>query len=338
VLLAQLAAVGAAAAQDATNQDRSDYTDLRDPYPVRAAAKVVAASAAALRETDIVLGVALGGEARAYPVSLMWGPEHEVVNDTLGGRAIATTWCPLAHSGVVYDRLLEGKTLEIGNRGVDRGTLLLYDAASGSWWSQVFGQSVRGPLRGRRLGKLLSTLTTWKGWKAAHPDTTVYVDPDVPWRARFTEESFARMTFGGAGPVRNEDWIVGIEGSTAAKAWPLRRLAGPRLVNDDLERSPVVVILCRDDATVRVFSRRVGERTLNFLLAPDDDRLSDRETRSVWDAMTGRALSGPLAGRALEPVIATSALWYAWKTYRPDTALWGEPRSPAPRPSGSDRR
>ena len=74
---------------------------------------IVAASAAALRETDIVLGVALGGEARAYPVSLMWGPEHEVVNDTLGGRAIATTWCPLAHSGVVYDRVLEGKTLEV---------------------------------------------------------------------------------------------------------------------------------------------------------------------------------------------------------------------------------
>lgn len=337
LLLAQLATAGAAWAQEATNLDRSDYTDLRDPYPVRAAVKVVGAGEAGLRDTDIVLGVVLGGEARAYPVSLMWGPEHEVVNDTLGGRAIAATWCPLAHSGVIYDRLLEGNTLELGNRGVDRGTLVLYDAASGSWWSQVFGKSVRGPLLGRRLGKLASMLTTWRGWRAMQPGTTVYVEPGVPFRARFTEESFARMTFGGAGPVRNEDWIVGLEGRSVARAWPLRRLAGPRLVNDDLEGSPLVVVLGSDDATVRVFSRRVGERTLSFVLA-SEDRLSDRETGSLWDPMTGRALSGPLSGQTLAPVIATSALWYAWKTYRPDTALWGEATSPAPRPSGSDRR
>lgn len=337
MLLVQLAAAGAAAAQEATNHDRSDYTDLRDPYPVRAAVKVVGASEAGLRDVDIVLGVVAGGEARAYPVSLMWGPEHEVVNDTLGGRPIATTWCPLAHSGVVYDRLLDGKTLALGNRGVDRGTLLLYDEASGSWWSQVFGQSVRGPLQGRRLVKLLSTLTTWSRWRAVHPDTTVYVEPGVSFRARFTEETFARMTFGGAGPVRNEDWIVGLEGRSGARAWPLRRLAAARLVNDELDLAPVVVILCSDDATVRVFSRRLGERTLTFLLA-SEDRIGDRETGSQWDLMTGRAQSGPLAGQTLTPVIATSALWYAWKTYRPDTALWGETTNPAPRPSGSDRR
>jgi hypothetical protein len=337
VLLVLLAAARAAAAQEATNRDRSDYTDLRDPYPVRTVAKVVGAGEASLRDTDMVLGIALGGQARAYPVSLMWGPEHEVVNDTLGGRPIATTWCPLAHSGVVFDRLLEGKTLELGNRGVDRGTLLLYDGGSGSWWSQVFGVSVRGPLQGRRLGKLPSMLTTWRRWRAVHPDTTVYVEPGVPFRPRFTEETFARMTFGGEGPVRNEDWIVGLEGRSAARAWPVRRLARPRLVNDDLETSPVVVILCSDDATVRVFSRRVGERTLTFLLA-SEDRLSDRETGSHWDLMTGRAQSGPLVGHTLAPVLATSALWYAWKTYRPDTALWGEATSRAPRPSDTDRR
>lgn len=336
MLLAQIAAAGALA-QDATNHDRSDYTDLRDSYPVRDVVKVARAGEAGLRDSDIVLGVELGGEARAYPVSLMWGPEHEVVNDTLGGRAITATWCPLAHSGVVYDRVLEGKPLEMGNRGIDRGTLLLYDRASGSWWSQVFGTSVQGPLAGRRLDKLLSTLTTWKGWRAIHPDTTVYLEPGVPWRARFTEETFARMTFGGEGPIVNEDWIVGVEGRTAARAWPVRRLAGPRIANDELEGAPLVVILGSDDATVRVFSRRVGERTLNFLPA-SEDRLSDRESGSLWDVTTGRAVSGPLRGKTLTPVIATSALWYAWKTYRPDTALWGETTSPAPRRSGSDRR
>lgn len=39
---------------------------------------------------DFVLGVALGGEARAYPIDIM--AVHELGNDTLGGTPIAVTW------------------------------------------------------------------------------------------------------------------------------------------------------------------------------------------------------------------------------------------------------
>ena len=333
-LLLLFAAALAGRAQEATNRDRSDYTDLRDPgYPPRTVGRTVAARDAALREGDIVLGVVAGGEARAYPVDLMWGPEQEVLNDTLGGRPIAPTWCPLAHSGSVYDRTLDDRTLELGNRGIDHGALVMYDRATGSWWSQIVGASVRGPLQGRRLGKLPSLLTTWGRWRALHPSTTVYVDTAAAGaRPRFSEESFARMTLGGGGPVRNEDWIVGIEGRQAARAWLVRRLAGPRVVNDAIEDAPLVVLLAGDDVTVRVFSRRLGDRTLTFLLA-SEDRLQDRETRSLWDATTGRAISGPLAARELTAFVATPALWYAWRAYRPDTSLWNEITGPAaPRP------
>ena len=45
---------------------------------------------AQLRLTDLVIGVSIDGEHRAYGAAFLSG--HEIVNDTLGGRAIAVTW------------------------------------------------------------------------------------------------------------------------------------------------------------------------------------------------------------------------------------------------------
>ena len=39
---------------------------------------------------DLVIGVSIEGEHRAYGAAYLSG--HEIVNDTLGGRAIAVTW------------------------------------------------------------------------------------------------------------------------------------------------------------------------------------------------------------------------------------------------------
>jgi len=91
-LLALLAPT-AASAQGKINRDQSTYTKLRDEgYPVRTGLELVAADDADLRDDDMILGVVIGKTARAYPVNLMWEPENEVLNDTLGGAAISATW------------------------------------------------------------------------------------------------------------------------------------------------------------------------------------------------------------------------------------------------------
>ena len=53
---------------------------------------VVAASEIELSENELVLGVEMNGEARAYPINMLTGPRREIINDTLGGVAIAATW------------------------------------------------------------------------------------------------------------------------------------------------------------------------------------------------------------------------------------------------------
>lgn len=51
---------------------------------------VLAAQANFMVDDEPVIGVAMGGVARAYPTWLLNG--HEIVNDTIGGRTIAVTW------------------------------------------------------------------------------------------------------------------------------------------------------------------------------------------------------------------------------------------------------
>jgi hypothetical protein len=317
-----LAAAGSAPAQERTNRDQSGYTELHEPgFPIRSGLTSVPAAQAALRDDDLVLGVVAGGEARAYPINLMWEPQNEVLNDTLGGEPIAATWCPIAHSGVVYDRSLDGQALELGAVGLEKGVFILYDRQTGTHWSQVSGQATRGAKAGLGLRKKGSMVTTWGRWRRLHPATSVYADPMLPSRRRFTEESVARITQSGGGPVVNEDLVAGIDGRRTPRAYLLRRMAGPRVVNDELDGEPVVVFLAEDAVTVSALRRTAAGRTLTF--AAQGDTLVDAETGTRWDPMTGRAVSGPLAGRTLERITVTGALWYAWRSQRPGTSLWG---------------
>jgi len=323
LVLALLLVPGGASAQEPTNRDQSGYTELNEEgYPLKESLEIVRAEDSGLKDDELVLGVEIGDEARAYPVNLMWKPGNEVLNDAIGGNAIAATWCPIAHSPVVYDRRLGDREVDLGAVGLERGVFILYDRETGSWWNQIAGRAVRGPLEGRTLRRLPSTLTTWGRWRSLHPRTTAYTDPDLPGRRRFTEESFARITLAGDGPVVNEDLVVAVEGKEGARAWVLRRLALERVANDVVGARPVVVFLGEDAVTARVLDRSVGGRTLTF--RAEGERLRDVETGTLWDPMTGQALEGPLEGQALAPVSFTQALWYAWRSQRPDTTLGGE--------------
>jgi len=132
--------------------------------------------------SDRVVGVELGDEARAYPLRLLrW---HEAVNDTIGGRAIAVTYSPLSGGIAVWDRNLDGETLEFGVSGrlLDSNTIL-YDrrpaGGSSSLWHQLTGQALTGPTAGAQLEPLPASLQTWADWIQIHPETTVMApDPD----------------------------------------------------------------------------------------------------------------------------------------------------------------
>ena len=113
-----------------------------------------------LEGSDLVIGIEINDDARAYPIKILnW---HEIVNDNIGGQDIVVTYCPLCKSSILFSRVLDGKTLSFGNTGsLYESTLLMYDRETDSFWGQVGGRAIEGELKGKRLEMLPSTTTRW---------------------------------------------------------------------------------------------------------------------------------------------------------------------------------
>ncbi|MEM9801417.1 MAG: DUF3179 domain-containing (seleno)protein [Planctomycetota bacterium] len=134
---------------------------------------VPADEAVHLRDEDPVFGIALGGEARAYPTAILdW---HELANDVVGDVPVALTWCTLCGAPIAYRGAIDGERALFGSSGLLwRSNKLMYDRGSDTLWDQFEGRAVVGPGAGRslQLEGLPVRATTWGRWRRDHPNTT----------------------------------------------------------------------------------------------------------------------------------------------------------------------
>jgi hypothetical protein len=144
----------------------------RDGIPALNQPRTQTATEASFEDDEVVIGVVRGGEARAYPVSVLdW---HELVNDVLGGDPILVSYCPLCATALVFDRRLDGKVREFGVSGlIYQSDLLMFDRETESLWSQIAARAVTGEFAGRRLKLLRSNVMPWGKWRGLHPESTI---------------------------------------------------------------------------------------------------------------------------------------------------------------------
>lgn len=135
---------------------------------------VAAADASHVADDAPVVGIVLGGEARAYPLQIIdW---HEMVNDVLGGTPVALTWCTLCNAAIAYRATSpSGARIVFGSSGLLlRSNKVMFDEATGSLWSQLEGRRLtRRELGAEPLERLPARTTTWGRWRAEHPSTLV---------------------------------------------------------------------------------------------------------------------------------------------------------------------
>ncbi len=260
----------------------------KDGIPAIIAPRMIRASEAGyLRDTDRVIGVERGGEARAYPLAILnW---HEVANDRIGDTPIAVTYCPLTRTSLVYQRRHRGSELEFGVSGrLYQSNLLMYDKATESLWSQITAEAVTGPKLGARLAQVPSVETSWGQWRALHPGTLV-LSSDTGHRRDYTvnpyeayEES-QTLIF----PVDRrddrltaKDFVLGLTDGRESLALPTRLLTD--------EPPPLAVTL----------------GSTRFLVS------YDRESQSVRVARDG------------VPAAFFTGYWFAWASFHPETKLW----------------
>jgi hypothetical protein len=158
---------------------------LVKPSPGIASPRMLPAAEANLPDTAEVIGVSVGAEHRAYRVAALSSlPEHHVVNDVVGGRALSVTYCDISRCARAF---LGGESEvppDIGVAGLEVARNRLVLLVDGKRYVQETGEPFdagggTGPLGYERHPVVM---TTWGKWRAAHPDSLVYVS--APARPR----------------------------------------------------------------------------------------------------------------------------------------------------------
>jgi hypothetical protein len=268
------------------------------------------------------------------------------VNDVVGGRPVAVTYCPLCNTALAFDRRLERRTLDFGTTGrLRHSDLVMYDRQTESWWQQATGEAIVGELAGRRLDFVSAPLVSWGTFKAAHPSGLVLsrrTGHDRP----YGENPYSRYDDPGGSPIREffrarrDDRLpamarvvaVSLGGEDVAYAFSL--FPERPALNDQVADTPIAVFwqpgtasalnhpriaLGKDVGSTGVFDRRLGGHLLSFESA-GGGRFRDRVTGSDFDIL-GRAVSGPLTGSRLRPIPHGNHFWFAWGVFKPETRV-----------------
>ena len=116
-----------------------------------------------VKENDLVVGIMVDGEARAYPHSVLdW---HEVVNDGINNTAFSLVYCPLTGTTSVWDRVIEGQETTFGVSGLlYNSNVMPFDRATNSIWTQLDAESVNGALKGKPARRLAFVEMKWEAW------------------------------------------------------------------------------------------------------------------------------------------------------------------------------
>jgi hypothetical protein len=296
-----------------------------------------------LKPVEPVILVQAGDEARAYPIQiLIW---HEIVNDTVGGIPLVVTFCPLCNTAIAFERTVNGRILDFGTTGRLRfSNLIMYDRQTETWWQQANGEAIAGELTGEKLQFYPAALISWEDFKSAYPNGSV-----LSRETGFTR-SYGSNPYTGYDDVNRPPFLyrgpetpgvlppvarvltVDLQGE--AVAYPYEVLQKVQVVNDTVGGQPVAIFWAtgtasaldagsiaggRDVGSANAFSRSFGGRELHFSV--EYGQIIDQETNSEWN-LFGKAVSGEMAGKQLEPLVAVNHFWFSWAAFKPETRIF----------------
>lgn len=235
-----------------------------------------------------------------------------------------------------------GRTLRFRLFGINNQNFIMRDEQTGSWWQQVTGRAILGPLAGESLEAMPSDQVTFAVWKREHPGTLVLLGEESAKphyaSADWEKKVGAYPTPGPADPddvLKPRDLVVGVRSGAFARAYPWGALDGSNPIADTVGGTPVLILRHPDGRSLRCFDRRIDGETLDLSLEEGSDPpvLRDGRTNSEWD-FSGLAVAGPMAGRRLARVACLEGYWFDWKTHNPGTEVFAPGRNAGPSAAG----
>jgi hypothetical protein len=195
---------------------------------------------------DKVLAVQIGSEAHAYPIRAMG--YHHIVNDTLGNTPIVVTYCTLCHTGLVWNRSLDGRTLYFRLAGINNGNALMRDVQTNSIWQQSTGHAIFGPLKGEQLALIHSDELTFALWRKERPDGLV-LQADAPYAGKYEDKDWEKevektrtVVDTRKTGIAPHELMLGITMDGQSRAYPLKSILASRLIEDQVAGIPILIV------------------------------------------------------------------------------------------------
>jgi hypothetical protein len=282
-----------------------------------------------LEDSELVLGLNINGDIRAYPLQiLVW---HEIVNDEIGSIPVAVTYCPLCFTNQVFNRTIDDgqEVVEFGTSGkLYNSNLVMYDRTSKSLWSQAMAEGIVGKYAGTKLERVPFDVAYWKEWKQLYPDSKI-LSRDTgsnrpygvdPYGDYYTNSD---VLF----PISNRDdrlglkeIVVGFENKGQYKAYKLQEIEDNKVINDQVNGKSIT-LFSSYPFMIRAYDPIAQGQTLEFTYNPKSKNFLDEQTGSEWN-FEGKAISGQMKGKQLTRLPFDEGFWFEWVAFHPKTEIY----------------
>ncbi|MBV9763390.1 MAG: DUF3179 domain-containing protein [Acidobacteriaceae bacterium] len=228
----------------------------------------------------------------------------------------------------MWKRTAKGLILTFHLAGINNQNFLMRDDQTGTFWQQISGRAISGPLTGAQLELVYSDELSFGLWRGEAPQGSIlkavekyssnYESKD--WEVRMAKARTV-IDFPNTG-LQSRDLVLGVTAGGASRAYPVQRILSEKLVEDRLGGEPILLVVGPDDKSIRVFQARVhpDEQALEYYRETTGAFLMD-STGNEWN-FSGCAVSGKRKGSCLKPVPATKDYWFDWRNYHPATTVF----------------
>lgn len=294
--------------------------------PLRNPEMISVREAKYLDDDNVVFGIEINADARAYPKRILaW---HEMFVDKVGGVDIAGVYCTLCGTVIPYKTRFKGVNHKLGTSGfLYRSNKLMYDAETQSLWNTIKGEPVLGPLvdKGIALEHLSVVTTTWGEWKRRHPDTKVLslntghrrdYGEGVAYQSYFATDKLMFNTPFQDKRLKNKQEVLALRFPASPReqlAIDTAFLNKNPLYTDQIGRQKLLILTDATGAN-RVFN----PEDVRFVSYDRDSSVTDSDG-SVWRLSEDRLESSN--GRRLDRLPYHRAFWFGWHATFPQTRL-----------------
>lgn len=229
----------------------------------------------------------------------------------------------------MWSRQVAGRILTFRLAGINNQNFLMRDEETGTYWQQISGRAIAGPLAGQQLELIPADELSFALWRQENPAGLVlkpvaqfageYEPAD--WETRMAKARTVVDTAATGTPART--LVLGLEMGGAARAFAVEKILKAKLLPGRVGAAPVIFVVGPDEVSIRTFSARIPgvEEVPDFYRDTEKrDIFLDAATGSRWN-FRGCAIDGPAEGKCLTALYPVKDYWFDWRQYHPGTSI-----------------